>query len=207
MAPWNNSGRVWADPALARDAGVAIASGLGLPLRFNREDIEIELVTLWIGHASPEESFKLSGSARFKPSTSECLDLCRGCIQVIYNEIEVHPVLPSLGLGNSLEPDGESLFRGRQDHELAVSDCRVNLNAEQSAPERGKAIRVHRVDSEVPHPGRHLNPLFPVRAERSGHCTQPRSGRAGVGWSPLGNDRLDIHGQIWPKERPKRLAA
>ena len=55
---------------------------------------EIELVALWVRHATPPEAFELTGVARLEPSTSELLDLGRGRVQVIDDEIEMHSVLP-----------------------------------------------------------------------------------------------------------------
>jgi hypothetical protein len=120
--------------------------GIVDPLDVNGEDVEVELVTLRICHTTPTEAFQFSGRSRLKPSASELLDLCGGVVEVLDDEVQVHPVLSRLHLRHPLEPHGEAIVGRRQDEKITVSDGGVHLNAKQPAPERSQTIRVDRVN-------------------------------------------------------------
>ena len=95
-------------------------------------------------HRKPSSSRVVPGSSR------ESLNLTGGGVQVINNEIQMHPVLPGLRLRHPLEPYGQAVLCRGENQKLTVPNGRVHVDAEQFAPERGNAIGVYRVIARYP---------------------------------------------------------
>ena len=59
--------------------------GAGASVR--RQDVEVELVSVGVGHPPPAETFQLTGPARLKPSAAECLRLPGGRVEVVNDQV------------------------------------------------------------------------------------------------------------------------
>jgi hypothetical protein len=66
---------------------------------------------------STTRSPPLEGVPGLEPTSTERLDLSGGRVEVVDDEIEVHPVLPRLAFRESLEADREAFLRRRQKQE------------------------------------------------------------------------------------------
>ena len=127
------------------------------------QDVDVEFVARWVGHAAPLEALELPSVPRFEPAAAELRDV-RGClVEVVNYQVKVNPVLAVLGVGHPLEPDREAVFCRRQDEEFPVADLGVHGYGEQAAPEAGQRGRIGGVDHQVAHSclgGSHGVPRF-----------------------------------------------
>lgn len=123
---------------------------LSWSLRVAGEHVEIELVAFRVRHAAPGEAVQLAGVPGLEPSSTERLDLSGGRVEVVDDEIEVHPVLPGFTFRHSLEADREAFFRGRQEEECTFPD--VVSTSTPSRPHQKGARRFGSTESIARYP-------------------------------------------------------
>jgi hypothetical protein len=58
-----------------------------------RQDVDVEFVTLRVGHAAPQETLEFAGGSGFEPATAGLFYLCRRLVEVVYHQVKVHAVL------------------------------------------------------------------------------------------------------------------
>lgn len=115
-------------------------------LGISRQDIEVELIAFGVRHAAPPEPFEFSSRAGLEPNATQLLDFGRRDVKVIYDEIEMDPVLTCLLFWDALKANGEPLFGWRQEQKLALPDSGIDVDTEQATPKRREDIRVDGVN-------------------------------------------------------------
>jgi hypothetical protein len=89
----------------------------------------------------PSRSCVVLGSNHVPPSA---LNLGRNCVEMLDDEVAVHPVLGGLRLRDALEANCAAAGCRREQHELAVADGGFHLDVQQGAPEWGDPGRDRR---------------------------------------------------------------
>jgi hypothetical protein len=55
-------------------------------MRFTgRQDVNVELVALWVSHETPSKAFEFPGAAGFEPPAAERFDLRGGVVEVVHD--------------------------------------------------------------------------------------------------------------------------
>jgi hypothetical protein len=58
-----------------------------------RQDVDVEFVTLRVGHAAPQETLEFAGGSGFEPATAGLFYFRRRLVEVVYHQVKMHAVL------------------------------------------------------------------------------------------------------------------
>jgi hypothetical protein len=85
----------------------------------------------------PLEALKIVRGPGLEPCAAECLNLGRNCVEMLDDEVAVHPVLGGLRLRHAPEASCAAPGCRREQHELAVADGGFHLDVQQGPPQWG----------------------------------------------------------------------